>query len=368
MIGSVLEQTNCNALKMGSARTQKNAIGHGTGNDATTEKKKSTSIIFPTTKQPPGFLQGGRDRVGRLTEGLGTLAELGDRLVTTDTTTPVPAGILVLVEEVGLGGRNERSQSLAVLGADVLQGDNSGGLLVNDRTETCLVLDNHVGDTHLAAQCRQEDDELDRVNIVGDDDERCLLGLDESDAVVETVLDKEGLLAILGGRLVTLGGTGLGLLGQTSLLLLDRLGLVLVQQLEELSGRVLVQGVTELSDRRRDLETLVEDDLLTLETDVLGPLDEAGQVLLGANVTACKARSTSDSEGGVVRGRGWEMASKSRALISFEHLRRTRSAPVARTHRYQTSCSSSRKAGSGPASWSWNHPTSKEPRRAWTFL
>jgi hypothetical protein len=34
------------------------------------------------------------------------------------------------------------------------------------------------------------------------------------------------------------------------------------------------------------LETLVEDDLLPLQTDVFGPLDETGQVLLGRDVTA----------------------------------------------------------------------------------
>lgn len=35
-----------------------------------------------------------------------------------------------------------------------------------------------------------------------------------------------------------------------------------------------------------DLEALVENDLLALEPHVLGPLDEVGQVGLGANVLA----------------------------------------------------------------------------------
>jgi hypothetical protein len=38
--------------------------------------------------------------------------------------------------------------------------------------------------------------------------------------------------------------------------------------------------------KRTHLETLVQDNLLPLETDVLGPLDEAGQVLLGGQVTS----------------------------------------------------------------------------------
>lgn len=125
--------------------------------------------------------------------------------------------------------------------------------------------------------------------------------------MVQPVLGEEGLLGVLGGGLLTLGGLGLGLLEETGLLLLLGLGLVLVQELEELGSGVLVQGVAELSDRRGDLkeraiykydirpillsdrrthlEPLVEDDLLPLEPDVLGPLDESGQVGLGGQVS-----------------------------------------------------------------------------------
>ena len=65
---------------------------------------------------------------------------------------------------------------------------------MHDRTETGLALDDHVGYTHLAAESRKENDELNGVDIVGDDNERSLLGLDEGNAVVEAVLDEEGLL------------------------------------------------------------------------------------------------------------------------------------------------------------------------------
>lgn len=40
--------------------------------------------------------------------------------------------------------------------------------------------------------------------------------------------------------------------------------------------------------QKTHLQPLVEDDLLPLEADVFGPLDEAGQVLLGRDVTACE--------------------------------------------------------------------------------
>lgn len=41
-----------------------------------------------------------------------------------------------------------------------------------------------------------------------------------------------------------------------------------------------------MRDGRRDLETLAEDNLLALEADIFGPLDEAGEILLGLDVLA----------------------------------------------------------------------------------
>lgn len=62
---------------------------------------------------------------------------------------------------------------------------------------------------------------------------------------------------------------------------------ILVEKLEQLGGCVLVQGVRELRNGGRHLETLAKDDFLTLEANVFGPLDEAGQVGLGTNVLTC---------------------------------------------------------------------------------
>ena len=105
---------------------------------------------------------------------------------------------------------------------------------MDDRTETGLALDDDVWDTHLAAEGGQEDDELNGVNIVGDEDERSLLVLDETDDVVQTVLGDVGLL---GNVLLLLAlGDGGGLLGEPLLLLGLGLGAVLVEELEGLGG------------------------------------------------------------------------------------------------------------------------------------
>ena len=98
--------------------------------------------------------------------------------------------------QVGLGSGHNSSKLTLVLALHLLDGQDSRGLLVDDRAETGLALDNDVGHTHLAAEGREEDNELDGVDVVGNDDESGLLGFDESDNVVETVLDEEGLLVL----------------------------------------------------------------------------------------------------------------------------------------------------------------------------
>jgi hypothetical protein len=155
---------------------------------------------------------------------------------------------------------------------------------VDDRAETGLALDDGVGDTHLAAEGGEEDDKLNGVDIVGDEDESGLLGLNEGDNVVETVLDDVGLLADV--LLLLALGDGGGLLGKTLLLVGLGLRAVLVEELEGLGGGVAVKNVLELGDRRRDLQAHVQDLALALQTDVGGPFDEAGQVATGLDVLA----------------------------------------------------------------------------------
>ena len=155
---------------------------------------------------------------------------------------------------------------------------------MHDSAQTSLALDDAVGNTHLAAQGRQEDNQLDGIDVVGDQNQRGLLILDQADNVVETVLDGVGLLAHI--LLLLALGDGGGLTVQTLLLLGLGLGAVLVEELEGLGGQVAVQGVGELSDRRRDLQAEVQNLLLALQADISGPLDEARQVALGLDVLA----------------------------------------------------------------------------------
>lgn len=210
------------------------------------------------------------------------LTSAGIGLGTHDSSTPVAADILVLVVVSLLGGGDELGKLSLVLGADLGESKDSSGLLVDHSSETGLTLDNAVGDTHLAAKGGKEDNQLNGVNIVGDEDQGSLLVLDQTNNVVKTVLDSVGLLGDILLLLSVLDG--LGLTDETLLLLSLGLGAVLVEETEELGGKVLVGGVLELGERRGDLQAHVEDLLLALKTDILGPLDETRQVALGLDI------------------------------------------------------------------------------------
>lgn len=105
-------------------------------------------------------------------------------------------------------------------------------LLVDNRSESSLALHNGVRDTELAAQSGQEYDQLNGVDIVGNQDQGGLLVLNETDDVVETVLDSVGLLADILLLATILDGSGL--LDQALLLLSLGLRSVLVEELEKL--------------------------------------------------------------------------------------------------------------------------------------
>ena len=104
--------------------------------------------------------------------------------------------------------------------------------------------------------------------------------------MVKTVLHKERLLAVRLRVNLVASSDLLGNSVQTSLLLLLRLRTVLVHELEQSRRSVLVERVRELGNRRGHLEALVEDHALALETDVLWPLDKAGQVTRRLDVLA----------------------------------------------------------------------------------
>jgi hypothetical protein len=209
-----------------------------------------------------------------------TLAHHGLRLGATETTTPLATVLLELLVVVGLDGRDNGSELRLVSILDLSEGNSGSSLLVDESSETSLTLDNAVRDIHLAAESGQVEDEFNGIDIISNDNKLSLLGLDQSNDVVQTVLDDSGLLG-LNLLTLSLGGSSST---ETLLLLSGGLGSVLGSKLEELGSSVLVQNLGELVDGRRNLEALVQDLLLALKTNILGPLDEASEITLGLDI------------------------------------------------------------------------------------
>jgi len=119
---------------------------------------------------------------------------------------------------------------------------------------------------------------LNGINVVGNNNKLGSALFNKSGNVVKTELDVDGL----GGLSSSTSFSGSL---KTELLLLLGLGHVLGEELKELGSLVLVNGRLELVDVGWDLKALEKDALLSLDADILGPLDETGEVANWLDVT-----------------------------------------------------------------------------------
>lgn len=122
---------------------------------------------------------------------------------------------------------------------------------------------------------------LDRVNIISDKNQLSLFVFDQSGNVVDTVFNHEGFFTLVDFFAI---GSGFSGSGKTSLLFLFGFGAVFVQEFESLGSGVFVHNTGELVKNGGNLQTLLEDSLLTLETDVFGPFNETRKITFGLNV------------------------------------------------------------------------------------
>jgi len=150
---------------------------------------------------------------------------------------------------------------------------------VNELTKVGLATHEAVWDTTLAAEGGEEDDHLDGVDVMSDHDELGAVLLNELGDVVQAELNVDGL----GSLLLSLVS---GSLSEAGLLFNAGLGAVFREQFKEFTGLVTLNGAVELGDGWRNLEALHQNALLTLNADVLGPSDEAGEVSLRLDVSS----------------------------------------------------------------------------------
>ena len=151
----------------------------------------------------------------------------------------------------------------------------------NQQAQTCLALDNAVWDTHFAAQGRKEKHQLKRINIMSNYHQLSFLLLNQLGNGVGTGTHKCGLL--LGLNLLALN-LGLGQLLQALLLGQSRFWAAFLQQLEHFHGCGLVQSLAELMNWWWNFQASLQDGLLALNANVLGPTHKTRQITLGLNI------------------------------------------------------------------------------------
>ena len=117
------------------------------------------------------------------------------------------------------------------LRVDVTEANSGGSFAVNNLAEACLAFDNAVGNPEFAANCRQADDNFQRVNVMCNCNNAGFLVLDELDHFLDA---KTHGWRALGDLLLFAFNTVLGALAQTLLLGLTGLGTVFVQEFEQI--------------------------------------------------------------------------------------------------------------------------------------
>ena len=171
----------------------------------------------------------GRSHVGLLGElDLSEFSSVGHHVLVLDahnTTAPVSSECLVLVE-LSTEVLSKELEILVVLLADFSECDACSGLGVHELAKASLALDEGIGDTLLAAESWEEDEQLNGVDIVSHHNELGLALLNQLGNVVETELDQDGLGGFLG---VSTSGLSFGFGLKSGLLLLLSLRLVLGQ-------------------------------------------------------------------------------------------------------------------------------------------
>jgi len=198
-----------------------------------------------------------------------------------DATTPAAADLCIVVE-LGLEVGGQSLQLLLVFLAHSSEGNARDGLLVHKLTQPRLALDDAVWHILLSAECRQPANHLDGVDIVSDDDKLGRFLLDKSGDVIQAILQYDGLLALV----CTSGLLVLCHLQKTSLLGFPSLRHVLLAQLQNMCGLVLVDGGIELIDGWGHLDAHEHDLLGTLQSHILWPPHESSEITLGLNVSS----------------------------------------------------------------------------------
>src|SRR5271169_4547753 len=112
---------------------------------------------------------------------------------------------------------------------------------------------------------RQIHNQLNRIHIMRNHHQLSLLVLNQSHTVIQSLLDKHGLVPDFAVLLASVLGDNLCFLDKTSFLFLRGLRTVFVEKFEQSGGGVFIEDMGELSESGRDLESFLQDLFLTLK-------------------------------------------------------------------------------------------------------
>lgn len=154
-------------------------------------------------------------------------------LDTHDTTAPLSVELsIIIVLDLELGA--ELFEVDEVFSANISKGDAGSRLQMDELAKVSLATDEAEGHTLLSAESGQMHNELDGINVVGDDDELGLVLFNKGGHVVQAKLEVHGLLSLFSGSRG--GSTGLSLMLESSGFLLVGLRRVLGEQFKELGS------------------------------------------------------------------------------------------------------------------------------------
>jgi len=181
--------------------------------------------------------------------------------------------IVVLVHVLFL----EVGEIVGIFLSDFSHGEACGSLEVDELTKVVFSLDEAEWDTLGSAESWEESHHLDWLDIIAHNNEFGLAFFDEGGNVVHTVFDVAWLWSDMVGFVTSLSGFSFDL--ESLLLLCSSLWSIFGEDLHKEGSLGSVKALREDVEWCWDLKSHHKDSLLSLDSNVLWPLDESGEIL-----------------------------------------------------------------------------------------
>jgi len=181
--------------------------------------------------------------------------------------------VVVLVHVLFL----EVGEIVGIFLSDFSHGEACCSLHVNELTKVVFSLDEAEWDTLGSAESWEESHHFDWLNIIGHNNELCFAFLDECGNVVHSVFDVAWFWSDMVGFITSLSSFSFDL--ESLLLLCSSLWSIFGENLHKEGSLGSIKTLREDMEWCWDLKSHHEDSLLSLDSNILWPLDKSGEVL-----------------------------------------------------------------------------------------